>query len=75
METALETFQWNWSNWPALQTLELKSHPLTFDSVEDTRKAMQSAIEKSSLKDCPASLKEVHFDFDLRSTHHLELLE
>ena len=66
METALETFQWNWSNWPVLQTLELKSHPLSFDSEEDTRKAMQSAIEKLSLKDCPASLEEVHFDFDLR---------
>ena len=63
METALETLQWNWNNWPALQTLELKFHPLTF--VEISREAIQSAIEKLSLKHCPASLEEIIFDFDL----------
>ena len=63
METALDTLQWNWNNWPALQTLELKSHPLTF--VEISREAIQSAIEKLSLKHCPASLEEIIFDFDL----------
>ena len=70
MEMALENFQWNWNNWPALKTLELKSHPLT--SVEDSREAIQSAIEKLSLKDCPwaifgrpTSLEAVLFDVDL----------
>ena len=60
METALETLQWNWNNWPALQTLELKYPPLTV-----SREAIQNAIEKLSLKHCPASLKEVIFNFDL----------
>ena len=63
METALETLQWNWNNWPALQTLELKSHPRLF--VEISREAIQNTIEKLSLKRCPASLEEVIFDFDL----------
>ena len=63
METALEKLQWNWNNWPALKTLELKSHSLTF--VEDSRVAIQSAIEKLSLKDCPPSLEAVLFDVDL----------
>ena len=63
MEKALEKIQWNWNNWPALKTLELKSHSLTF--VEDSRVAIQSAIEKLSLKDCPPSLEAVLFDVDL----------
>ena len=63
MEEALEKLQWNWNNWPALKTLELKSHPSLF--VEDSREAVQNAIEKLSLKNCPASLEEVLFDVDL----------
>ena len=63
MEEALEKLQWNWNNWPALKTLELKSYPLLF--VEDSREAVQNAIEKLSLKNCPASLEEVLFDVDL----------
>ena len=60
MEKALETLQWNWNNWPALQTLELKYHPLTVSRV-----AIQNEIEKLSLKHCPARLEEVIFNFDL----------
>ena len=63
MEKALEKLQWNWNNWPALKTLELKSHPVMF--VEGSREAVQNAIEKLSLKNCPASLEEVLFDVDL----------
>ena len=60
MEAALETLQWNWNNWPALQTLEVKYHPLTV-----SREAIQNAIKKLSLKHCPPSLEEVIFNFDL----------
>ena len=60
METALETLQWNWNNWPALQTSDLKYHPLTV-----SREAIQNAIKKLSLKHCPPSLEEVIFNFDL----------
>ena len=63
MEKALEKLQWNWNNWPALKTLELKSNPVMF--VEDSREAVQNAIEKLSLKNCPASLEEVLFHVDL----------
>ena len=63
MEEALEKLQWNWNNWPALKTLELKSHPSLF--VEDSREAVQNAIEKLSLTNCPESLEEVLFDVDL----------
>ena len=68
MEKALEKCQWNWNNWPALKTLELKSHPLIF--VEDSgysREGILSTIEKLSLKHCPQSLEEVLFDVDLSS--------
>ena len=60
METALETLQWNWNSWPAIQTLELKYDPLTV-----SRETIQNAIEKLSLKHCPPSLEEVIFNFDL----------
>ena len=63
IEKALEKFQWNWNNWPALKTLELKSHSLAF--VEDSKKAIQTVIEKLALKDCPQSLEAVLFDVDL----------
>ena len=63
MEKALEKLQWNWNNWPALKTLELKFHTLLF--VEDAKEAVQNGIEKLSLKNCPASLEEVLFDVDL----------
>ena len=63
MEKALEKLQWNWNNWPALKTLELKFHYLLF--VEDAKEAVQNAIEKLSLKNCPASLEQVLFDVDL----------
>ena len=62
METALETSQWNWSNWPALKTLELNKLKL----VGDLRDSIQNVIAKLSLKDhCPASLEEVLFDVNL----------
>ena len=38
--TALETLQWNWSNWPALKTLELNKFGL-----EDSREAIQNTIK------------------------------
>ena len=60
MEKALEKLQWNWSNWPVLKTLELKSLPLMF--VEGSKEAVQKVIEKLSLKNCPSSLEEVLFD-------------
>ena len=63
MEKALEKLQWNWNNWPALKTLELKFHYLLF--VEDAKQAVQNAIEKLSLKNCPASLEQALFDVDL----------
>ena len=65
MEKAIDKLQWNWNwnNWPALKTLELKSHPLTI--VGDSRETIQKAIEKLSLKDCSTSLEEVLFDVDL----------
>jgi hypothetical protein len=62
MKTALDTLQWNWSNWPALKTLELNK----LERIEDLRASIQNVIEKLSLKDhCPASLEEVLFDNDL----------
>ena len=65
MEKAIDKLQWNWdwNNWPALKTLELKSHPLAI--VGDSRETIQCAIEKLSLKDSPKSLEEVLFDVDL----------
>ena len=62
METALETLHWNWSNWPALKTLELTK----LEFVAESRESIQNVIEKLSLKDnCPASLEKVLFDVDL----------
>ena len=63
MEKALEKLQWNWNNWPALKTLELKSNPVMF--VEDSREAVQNVIDELSLKDCPPSLESVLFNFKL----------
>ena len=67
MEKAIDKLQWNWkwNNWPALKTLELKSLPLT---IVDSREAIQSAIQKLSLKDFPPSLEAVLFDVDLTTT-------
>ena len=62
MKTALETLQWNWSNWPALETFELNK----LEFIEDSRVSVQNVIEKLLLKDhCPPRLKEVLFDVDL----------
>jgi hypothetical protein len=67
METALETLQWNWSNWPGLKTLELNK----LDLVVDSRVSVHNVIEKLSLsshyvKDhCPPGLRAVLFDVDL----------
>ena len=65
MEKAIDKLKWNWdwNNWPALKTLELKSHPLAI--VGDSRATIQKAIEKLSLKDCPTSFEEVLLDVDL----------
>ena len=62
MKTALETLQWNWTNWPALETFELNK----LEFIEDSRVSVQNVIEKLLLKDhCPPRLKEVLFDVDL----------
>ena len=62
MEIALETLQWNWSNWPALKTLELNKLEL----VEDSREAIRNVIEKLSLKDHgPLSFEGVLFDVNI----------
>ena len=61
MKTALYKSQWNWNNWPALQTLELKKLII---HVEDSKEAIRNDIEEISLKDCP-SLEAVLFDFEL----------
>ena len=61
MEEALEKFQWNWNNWPALKTLELKKLELS----ENSRKTIKNVIEKLSMKDCSPSLEAVLFDVDL----------
>ena len=67
METALETLQWKWSNWPGLKTLELNK----LERVVDSRVSVYNVIEKLSLsshyvKDhCPPNLKVVLFDVDL----------
>ena len=67
MEIALQTLQWNWSNWPGLEMLELNKLGL----VEDSRVSVQNVIEKLLLsshhmKDrCLPSLKAVLFDVDL----------
>ena len=66
METALETLLWNWSNWPALKTLELTK----LEHVGESRESIQNVIDKLSLKDnCPESLEEVLFDVDLAHIH------
>ena len=62
MEKAIHKSEWNWKNWPALKTLQLKSLPLT---VIDSREAIQSTIQKLSLKDFPPSLEAVLFGVDL----------
>ena len=65
MEEAIETLQWNWSNWPALKKLKLTKLELFGES----RESIQNVIEKLSLKDnCPASLKKVLFYVDLPHT-------
>ena len=62
MEQALNTFEWDWSNWPALKTLELSN----LEPVEDSRKSVQNVIGKLSLTDhCPPSLEAVLFYVDL----------
>ena len=70
MKTAIATLQWNWENWPALKTLELKSHTLTAakepELKVDSKESIQNVIEKLSLKDhCSPSLEEVIFAVDL----------
>ena len=60
---AQEKLKWNWNNWPALKTLELTK--FSYLNIEDSQEAIQNVIEKLSLKDCPPSLEEVLFDFEL----------
>ena len=68
MKTALETSQWNWSNWPGLKFLELNKLELV-ELVEDSRVSVQMNLIRKlfiSLKDyCPPSLEAVLFDMDL----------
>ena len=60
---ALEKLRWNWNNWPVLKTLELNK--FRYLNIEDSQEAIQNVIEKLSLKDCPPSLEEVLFNFEL----------
>ena len=60
MGSALETLQWNWSNWPALKTLELNKFKLV-----DSREAIQNIIKTLSLRKCPPNIEEVLFNVDL----------
>ena len=64
MEKALDKFQWNWNNWPALKTLELNK----LEHVEDSKESIQDLIEKLSLKDCTPRLEVVIFDMDVTPT-------
>ena len=62
MEQALNTFEWDWSNWPALKTLEL----INLEPVEDSRESIQNVVGKLSLKvQCPPSVEAVLFYVDL----------
>ena len=69
LETAIAKLQWNWSNWPGLETLEL----IKLELLQDSRVSVQNVIEKLSLsshhmKDhClrPPNIKVVLFDVDL----------
>ena len=71
MGSALETLQWNWSNWPALKTLELNKFKLV-----DSREAIQNIIKTLSLRECPSNIEEVMFNVDLTpiQTNGLSLL-
>ena len=67
METALETLQWNWSNWPALKTLEITTSYYMLELVEDSRESIRNVIEKLSLKDHgPLNFEAVLFDVNLK---------
>ena len=70
--TALETLQWNWSNWPALKILELNNFELV-----DSREAIQNTIKTLSLQECPPNIEEVLFNVDLTpiQTNGLSLLK
>ena len=72
METALDTLQWNWSNWPALKTLELNKFEL-----EDSREAIQYIIKTLSLRECPPNIEEVLLNVDLTpiQTNGMSLLQ
>ena len=70
--TVLETLQWNWSNWPALKTLELNHFELI-----DSREAIQKIIKTLSLRECPPNIERVLFNVDLTpiQTNGLSLLK
>ena len=70
--TPLETSQWNWSNWPALKTLELNNFELV-----DSREAIQKIIKDLSLRECPPSVEKVLFNVDLTpiQTNGMSLLK
>ena len=70
--TALKTLQWNWSNWPALKTLELNKFQLA-----DSRGAIQNIIKTLSLRQCPPNIEKVLFNVDLTpiQTNGMSLLQ
>ena len=70
--TPLETLQWNWSNWPAIKTLELNKFELV-----DSREAILKIIKDLSLKDCPPNIEKVLFNVDLTpiQTNGMSLLK
>ena len=61
MEKALDKFQWNWNNWPALKTIELNN----LEWVKNSRESIQNVIKKLSLKDCTPRFHIVLFDMDV----------
>ena len=60
MGTALNLLYWNWSNWPALKTLELNKFELV-----DSREAIKNIIKTFLLRECPPNIEEVLFNVDL----------
>jgi hypothetical protein len=64
--------EWNWSNWPALKTLELNKFELV-----DSREAIQNIIKTLSLRECPPNIEKVLFNVDLTpiQTNSMSLLQ
>ena len=70
--TVLETLQWNWSNWPALKTLELNKFELVH-----SREAVLNIIKILSFRERAPNIEKVLFNVDLTpiQTNGLSLLK